>query len=340
MLRRTLLPLMLFLAFGVSATIAQETEAPKKAGETAKPPPPEDIVLQTADGVKLAATFYPSTKKKKAVTVILLHMKKRSRNDYAGVAANLHKLGHAVLVPDLRGHGDSTTVKNMRAPLNAANMPPMQFAAMVRYDMPVLKQFLVQRNNAGELNIEKLCLVGAEMGASVALNYAYFDWSLPPQGNKKQGQDVKALVLISPEWTTKGLAIGTTMAGRPMIGMAFDPQLQAAFKDAEAMNFQGPVAFDFRREVSVYVVCGKGTPKAVSDSQRLHKMLKSHHPDPPAGQGTEQRDLFFGTLETTLQGTKMLGVRGLNLEQRIAWFIEMRLVKRSVPWAERTDPYQ
>ena len=335
MSHRLLLPSTLLLAWALCAptAIAQE----KKDAE--KLPQPEELVLQTADGVGLTVTYYPSTKKKRAVPIILLHMWKRNRNDYVGLATSLHKAGHAVLVPDLRGHGDSTRKRDARRPLNAATMMPNEFTAMVQYDMPVLKQFLVQENNAGKLNIEKLCLVGAEMGASVALNFTYFDWTRPPEGNRKQGQDVKALVLISPEWTTKGLPIGPALSGRSLTTMAFDPQLQAVFNDPDAHNFLAPVTLDFRKEVSFYLVCGKGTPKAVSDAKRLHRMLKPHHPDPPADEAGEHRSLFADALDTTLQGTKMLGVRGLNLEQRIAWFIEARLVKRSFPWAERKNPY-
>lgn len=333
--RRYVLPAAILL--WASSVFAAPAEDEKKKVE--KLPQPQDLTFPTGDGVTLTATFYPSTKKKEAVPVVLLHMLKRSRNDYSGLAAELHKLGHAVLLPDLRGHGDSTSVRGARTPLDAGTMSRAEFANMVAYDMQVLRDFLVQRNNAGELNIEKLCVVGAEMGASVALTFTYQDWLRPVQGNKKQGQDVKALVLISPEWTTPGLPPNLPLTRLPLTSMASDPQLRVVFKDPDAVDFNLPVTLDFRREVSVYIVCGKGTPKAVANASRLHKMLKRFHPDPPARRADE-RDLFFGTLDTTLQGTKMLGVRGLNLEQRIAWFIELRLVKRSFPWAERYNPYE
>ena len=50
-------------------------------------------------------------------------------------------------------------------------------------------------------------------------------------------------------------------------------------------------------------------------------------------------DLAGGTLKTSLQGTKMLGVPSLNLDGNIAKFIEERLQKRSFRWAERKNPY-
>lgn len=330
-------PPAVFLSLVLCASVAIAQE---KKGGAEGPPPPEDVVLETADGVKLSAYFYcPEKKGKETVPIILLHMLKRSRNDYTGLAEHLRSLGHAVLVPDLRGHGDSTAKRGMRSPLNADTMPRNEFINMVGFDLPALKDFLIQKNNAEELNVEKLCLVGAEMGASVALNWTYLDWIRPPEGNKKQGQDVKALVLISPEWSTVGLSPRTALTGPRLTTMLYDPQLQKVFKEPEKRNFELPVELDFRKEVSVYVVTGKGNSKAVSEARRLHKMLKPFHPDPPAAREAEERDLFYQTLETSLQGTKMLGIKGLNLEQRIAWFIELRLVKRSFSWAPRKNPY-
>ena len=66
---------------------------------------------------------------------------------------------------------------------------------MAALDMEAVRKFLVDKNDAGELNLNKLCLVGSGMGASVAANWAVQDWSAPPLAVGKQGQDVKALVL-------------------------------------------------------------------------------------------------------------------------------------------------
>ncbi len=67
-----------------------------------------NITLNTHDGVTLGATYYGSLLGKEAVPVIMLHQYKGSRADFKDLALALQAKGCAVLVPDLRGHGQST----------------------------------------------------------------------------------------------------------------------------------------------------------------------------------------------------------------------------------------
>ena len=154
------LGLMLAAAFSRQAHAADD--------EKDKPLPPEETVLSTSDGVTIAATFYPS-KLKKAVPVILLHASKGSRRDFEALALQLQRAGHAVIVPDLRGHGEKR-----RGAARPGELRPADYLAMVEPggDLETIKQFLMAKNNAGEVNIEKLCVVGVEMGAVVAINWA------------------------------------------------------------------------------------------------------------------------------------------------------------------------
>lgn len=325
---------------GVCAARAQE-----KAGEEeAAAPVAEAIDLTTDDEVALKATYYPGTKGKNSVAVVLLHGHKGgqggfgSQADYKELAPFLQSLGYAVVVPDLRGHGGSTVRKGLPTPISARALSRMDYARMASADMLAVKRFLVRQNNEGKLNIEKLCLVGAEMGASVALHYAYLDWSLPPIGIKKQGQDVKALVLISPEVSTPGLPLQAALSARPLRVMIADEQLKKVFKDPDAINFRLPVDIDYRNEVAVMIVVGGNGRKEVGEAKQLQRMLKPFHPEVAEEERATKQDLFYGALDTSLQGTQMLG-KNLGLEKHIASFIELRVAKRSFPWAERRDPY-
>jgi len=322
------------LLLAVSSAFAQAT----KAADPPAPPKPEDTELVTTDGVRLVTTFYAGTKGKETVPVVLLHGRNGSRKDFGRLATYLQSLGHAVLVPDLRGHGDSTERKNSEIRITADRMSSRDFALMVTMDMEKIKAFLIGQNNAGNLNLEKLCLVGADMGASVAICWTWLDWVRKPVGHKKQGQDVKAVVAISPEWNTPGLPLRSAMTSQPPSIVVYDPQLQKAFKESEAMNFRLPVALDFRREVSMLIVVGKNSSSELRDAKGINKMLQPFHPEPPDEERLEKQDLFYGEFETKLQGTQMFSAN-LGLERFIANFIQLRLVKKSFPWAERKDPY-
>ena len=319
---------------------------PKKTGGSKdKLPKPEPLVLLTNDGVRLATKYYPGTKRKETVPIILLHMHKGSGSDYAELAASLQKSGHAVLVPDLRGHGGSTERRGAQATLSAEKMSRADFVRMVTGDMEALKDFLRQENNDGKLNIEKLCVVGAEMGASVALTWTQLDWSRPPVGVYKLGQDVKALVLISPEWSTPGLPLKPVLTKSNARFPLTDPLLINAAKKG-MISFKNPRALDMRSEVSVMIVAGKRNSRALRDARRLHTMLERYHPEPSKEDREKSKedrekelDLYYGWFDTSVQGTKMLGQR-LGLEDYIFGFIRRRLVDRPFPWQHRTkDPH-
>ena len=289
---------VVLLMVGSLAVLAQDKKAATKI------PPPEDVDLATNDGVALRATFYPGTKGNNTVPVVLLHMFKGSRKDYQKLALYLQSQGHAVLVPDLRGHGDSTKVQGMTRPLEADSMPRAAFLGMVEGDMEACKKYLVERNNKSELNIEKLCLIGAEMGAIVAADYAQIDWSWPVLATGKQGQDVKAMVLISPTWSFRGLQMKQAIA---------DPNVRGG--------------------ISVLIVVGGQKARDAAEANRLYATFKRYHPDADA-EKTADRTLFLMELDTSLQGTKILA-ENLKLDAMIAQFIKLRLVDQSFPWKER-----
>ena len=115
--------------------------------------------------------------------MILLHgFKGSSRKDFTqeqGLAAFLQeKLGCAVIVPDLRGHGESTKIRIGQADRTrptARSCGRLHIAAMVTQDLRAVKDFLWKKNNEKKLNIDKLVVIGVEEGAALALSYAAYD---------------------------------------------------------------------------------------------------------------------------------------------------------------------
>jgi pimeloyl-ACP methyl ester carboxylesterase len=312
------LGLLLCCALSVFCMAARNAWADDPAGAAAKsegPPKPETIPLETNDGLQMEATYFasPSENPKDAVPIIMLHGWKGSSADFAQLALDMQLLGHAVIVPDLRGHGKSTQIRmgtDLRS-IDQTLMGKAGFEAMAAQDVEAVKKFLVERNNAGKLNIEKLCVVGADMGAVVAMNWAVRDWSAPKLLTGKQGQDVKALVLISPPLNFHGISVTGPLADQTL-----------------------------KTELSVFIIAGgdKGG-KAFSDAQAVYKRLSALRPKPPTDpeEFHKRQDLFFDNLKTSMQGTKILDDRKLQAQVSadIGNFIKWRLVDQKFPWTLR-----
>lgn len=276
-----------------------------------KTPAPVDVVLDTKDGVKLAATYLAATKGKDAPAIICLHMYKGNRRDMLGLGMLLQKEGCAVILPDLRGHGDSTTVVQggKEIKFDAATMPPAQFTNMITQDMETVKKFLLAENNAGKLNIERLGIVAAEMSNQVAVKWTVMDWAWPVLPTLKQGQDVKAIVMLSP-----------TMAFRTLN------------MSQELQNPQSPM----RDKISVLLVCGAEDRASATNAKLIQQQLSRFRPTPDK---IEDKTVFLDdTLKTKLVGTKLLGEASLGVEDLIAQFVDLRLKKPSYPWKDRTTP--
>lgn len=303
---------VLTLALQAISVLAQP--APEKKKDP--PPPPEEVLIETKDGVELHFTFYPSTAGRNAAPVILLHDFGGSRADWRDFPALLQReLDLAVAVLDLRGHGDSTTQRidegNERT-LSTSRLRSDDVNRMVTEDVEALKRWLIQRNNAGELNIERLGLVGAGFGGVVAAEWAQQDWAFDNLPSVKQGRDVKAVTLISPELTSHGLH---------SVALAEPP---------------------IRGEVGLQIVAGATNGKAARDARQVYNVVKRHYHDPPDSAPPEEvlakKKLYLDAgYNTSLQGTKMLGEK-LGLEERIARFLQLQLIERDYAWHERRGP--
>ena len=177
--------LVVGFSLGLSPTHAwprtRQVRRPRKRAKKRMPPPdPEEIDLATEDGLQMKATYFPGTKGEESIPVILLHGFKGNRKDFTHeqelTAFLQEKLGCAVIVPDLRGHGDSTKIKvgKLITKIDAKKRQP-QIAAMVTEDLRAVKDYLWKKNNEKKLNLGKLTVIGVEEGAALALRYTAYD---------------------------------------------------------------------------------------------------------------------------------------------------------------------
>ncbi len=293
----------------------------QKAGEEVKIPPPENVVLETKDKVPIKCTWYAGTLGKKSVPIIMLHGWGGVRGDYSAVAKYLQEKGHAVIVPDLRGHGDSREMRQggELKEIKRDRMTKNEVVSTLN-DIEAVKKFLVKKNNLGELNIEMLCVVAADSSCILAMHWALQDWSWPQLIGKKQGQDVKALVLISPKRSFKGMS--TALAERkPLFS-----------------GKGGPFT------LSVMVMVGERDRDSLKDANALYKSIERSRKLPrdlSREERVRRKDSFLITRDVEIQGPKLLdpAIVTDRLDQQIAGFIHYRLEVKAdeFAWTNRSS---
>jgi pimeloyl-ACP methyl ester carboxylesterase len=311
-IRRTLL--WLIVASGLSCVFARSGSAQESAaGET--------VSLATRDGVQLKITYFPGSerkgtdKAKQTTPVVFLHDYKGSRAVFTPLVQKLQaskKEGaegpsFAAVTVDLRAHGESVkaVANGADVDLDPARLNKQDLFAMVQADMDAVRDFVVEKNDAGELNLNKLCLVGSGMGASVAANWALVDWSYPPLAIGKQGQDVKALALISPRWSYNGLLMQGPMKDVPLM------------KNAAWLLIYG----------------GKDT-KFQADALRMNKQLERHHPKTDKTGAARNSGLALVNLPTRLQGDLLL-TQVPGCEDQVVKFLVENVGNTRAQWISR-----
>lgn len=222
----------------VAATAVGQRPAPKQDPKYK----PRTETLKTKDGIELRAFYFPSDRGRDAPTVLLLHEWNGQASPYGRLVQALNKAGAAVLVPDYRGHGESKYFTNARGEkdeFDIAQMSSRDVENIVTFDLETAKGFLKEENNKEMLNLNALVVIGVREGCVMAAHWALRDWGFPSVGRVKQGQDVKALILISPEKQIKGLAIDEAITSAPLIRL---PVMIVAGSDSPEMSEANRIA--------------------------------------------------------------------------------------------------
>ncbi len=198
------------------------------------PPEPERLSLQTMpDAVDLAAWYYASPAEDGPLaTVLLVHDLGGSHAALEPLALALQAGGCAVVAPDLRGHGKSP-LERLKAAAGEGDQSKLlkrnDFMAMaataggrlrtqsaVRGDLECIRNWLKQRAEKGEVDMEKFYLVGSGLGAAVASTWTIADAAWPPVASGPQGGDVRGLVLIEPALVTRGFSMTRLLPLEPL----------------------------------------------------------------------------------------------------------------------------
>jgi pimeloyl-ACP methyl ester carboxylesterase len=300
-------------ATGPGPVLGQDAAGAKKDGPL-KMPPKEQLTLVAKDGVSVSCDYFPggfvkageTVRKidgKSVVPIIMVHGWAGQATDYERFALGLQNVGYAVVVPDLRGHGRSRVVMTPLGPvevdLDRVRLRELQSMIL---DIEAVKKFLLEKNNQGEVNIEMLGIIGSDVGALLAINWSVVDWSKRQLPAFKQGRDVKAMVLLSPEESFRGVQ----------------------YRDA----LQHPVV----SAMPTLIAVGAGDSKITREADRLKKLLERNRRN-------AEESLVLVEAGTTLQGVQLLQP-SLPVANEVWKFFQKHLAEQGAryPWSDRPNP--
>lgn len=194
------------------------------------------VRLITSDKVKIAADYYPA---EGARGVVLLHMMPADRTSWTRFAEKLQQAGFFALAIDLRGHGESAG-----GPEGYKDFSDIEHQQS-RLDVEAATDFLRAKG------VEKLCLVGASIGANLALQYA------------AEHKDASAVVVLSPGLDYRGIAT-EALARQLTPKQAIYLAASADDKDAAGVSSTAAIHSLFnvcscQREIKTFETGGHGT---------------------------------------------------------------------------------
>lgn len=173
---------MPFLCVSLGVFVTMTGCSPRTEREAATP-----VVFSTADGFNLTGTIRGASSEN-APGLILVHMLGTDRHRWAHFAALADQAGYMSLAYDIRGHGDSQNRGGDTVSFRSFN--EKDWAAAVA-DIAAAKKTLLE---AGA-DPDNIAIVGASIGANMALTYA------------KDDPQIQAVVLLSPGEAYRGLEI-------------------------------------------------------------------------------------------------------------------------------------
>ncbi|QDT62875.1 alpha/beta hydrolase [Calycomorphotria hydatis] len=185
--------------------------------------------VRTDDGWVLPVTYYQSDAGKETPVVVLVHGEKGNRVMWKGLAKTLHDRGYAVVTFDFRKHGESSNDSSFPG-ANNRRLTPRDYQLMVAEDLEKIKEFLLEEHQAEHLNIRKTGFVCTDLSCPLVNTFALADWLRLPYPDAPtlaqrtpRGQDVRAIVMLSPDEGAPGVAIGNRLR------QLADPRFDIAF---------------------------------------------------------------------------------------------------------------
>lgn len=280
----------------------------------------EELRLETSDGLRIAAWYYRvAGEAKPQGVVILVHDLEGSHKTVEPLARALQRAGYAVVAPDLRAHGASQGRAAARVEdveprmlkkadleaIAAASGGTVRDQSAFRGELEAVRNWIKNRSETGELDIDRLCVVGCGLGGTLAAMWTAADWNWPPRTTGPQGRQVRALALVSPVWASKGVSLSVPLA-------------------SEAI----------RQQIPVMVIAGKTD----RDGPRLFDQFKRFRPDawfavrpgkppekPPGLAEAADGTAFFSQVDTILTADKLASDPASHVGDQLKTFFQFAL---------------
>ncbi|MGZ0164753.1 MAG: alpha/beta hydrolase [Planctomycetales bacterium] len=266
-------------------------------------------VLTTADRWDIHYTYWESPMGKEAPVIILLHGKGQARLVWKALplAKELVKKQFAVIAVDLRKHGESKAPESASSQAKSDKLSKFDYVGMVEGDLEAIKKFIYAEHQAQRLNMRKLGVVATDMSTAIALNWAAFDWNKKPfddaptaAARTPQGQDVQALVLVSPVDSLSG--VGTIRATR----------------------------FLRATGISTLLLSSKKASSEYRTATKMFSQLGGTQQDP------DEKRIFNVGSDFKLSGTNLLAREGRRfMEFAVPSFLTDHVMKHVAPWKDR-----
>ncbi|MCA8989434.1 MAG: hypothetical protein KDA78_17420 [Planctomycetaceae bacterium] len=263
--------------------------------------------LITRDNWPIKITYFKHEGMRDAPVVVLLHDQQGDRRVWtAGFANDLWGKGYAVVAVDLRKHGESKLETTAGAPSDVGDLKPDDYKKMVAFDMDSVKKFIFDEHTKQNLNMRKIGIIAPEMSAVIALNFAMIDWQQMPYDDAPvpsmrtpRGQDVRAMVLISPVTSVKGLTTASPIRIMRNGGL--------------------PIA---------YLFCvGEKDTQDNGSAEQLYKQIAGRN-------AANNEKVFLEKYPNNLRGMALLGKK-LKLEAHIEVFLQKNLLELTDEWVDR-----
>jgi hypothetical protein len=283
--------------------------------------PRPEVLEAGGDRFPIHITYYPALKEENpsgvenAPVVILLHGEGGSRLFWDKSSAPpgpkgvpfaewMQSKGYAVVTVDLRKHGESV-VEGQPTMLDNND-----YGKMAQGDLGAVKNFLVQEHEKQKLNIRKLGVVASDAMCPVAVQFTELDWAQTPYldgpggtPGTPRGQDVQALVMLSP----------TTTAGRLSSTRALN-------------NLKNPVF-----QIAFLIIAGTRDAADRKQAEKAYDVVSS------VKQNEERAE--FVRPNTNARGTDLLANPAAKVEPKILEFLDKHVKQRESTWQTRKSRY-